>query len=139
MMQRKTYSELKKLPTFEERYRYLKLSGLVGEPTFGGHRYINQVLYRSDEWRRTREKIIVRDKAMDLGISDRTIHGTILIHHINPITLDDIRLQRACLFDPENLICVSQGTHNAIHFGDESLLFIMPVERAPNDTCPWRQ
>jgi len=135
----KTYSELISLPTFEERYRYLKLSGQVGDPTFGGHRYINQVLYHSDEWRRIRTKIIARDNANDLGIDDRTIYGVILIHHINPITLEDIRLQRKCLFDPENLICVSKGTHNAIHYGDESLLLIVPPVRAPNDTCPWRQ
>lgn len=135
---KRTYSELITLPTFEERYRYLRLSGKVGDPTFGGHRYINQVLYHSVEWRQIRDKIIVRDKATDLGIEGRNIYGLVLIHHLNPITLDDVRRQSSCLFDPENLICVSKGTHDAIHFGDESLLLVMPPARRPNDTCPWR-
>lgn len=134
----RTYTELCKLRTFEDRYQYLRLNGVVGESTFGFDRYLNQLLYVSGKWRSTRDKIIIRDNGCDLGITDREIYSRILVHHINPITIEDIELERYVLFDPENLICSSKNTHDAIHFGDESLLFKMPIERRPNDTCPWR-
>lgn len=135
----KTYSELIKLATFEERFRYLRLDGAVAKETFGFERYLNQKLYRDPQWRRIRDDIIVRDNGCDLGMEDRMIYDKILVHHINPITVDDIRLRRPCVFDPENLICTSHITHNAIHYGDEKLIIKAPVERTKNDTCPWRQ
>ena len=139
MMSIKSYSELITLPTFEERYHYLKLGGKVGEETFGFDRYLNQVFYSSAEWKRFRRDIIVRDMGCDLGIEDRTIGGIIIIHHINPIILADIhRRKLEVLLNPENVICVSHNTHNAIHYGDESLLTLAPIARRPNDTCPWR-
>ena len=134
----KTYSELITLPTFEERYRYLRLEGDVGKETFGWDRYLNQVFYSSIEWKKFRRDIIVRDMGCDLGIEDREIGGLIYLHHIEPITVDDIVQRRACLLDPENVICTSFGTHNAIHYGDESLLTLSPIERTRNDTCPWK-
>lgn len=135
----KTYSELVKLPTFEERYRYLRLSGRVGEDTFGFDRYMNQNFYRSAAWKRIRDEVIVRDNGCDLGIEDRIIHGKILIHHINPITDRDILDLTDILLDPEYLICVSHTTHNAIHYGDEDLLITNPIVRTKNDTCPWKR
>lgn len=135
----KTYSELILLPTFEERYRYLKLSGIVGEETFGLDRYLNQVFYTSPEWRRVRRDVIVRDNGCDLGIWDREIQGLITVHHINPITIDDILNRSEFLLNPEYLICSSDLTHKAIHYGDESLLITTPIERRPNDTCPWKR
>lgn len=136
----KTYSELITLPTFEERYRYLKLSGEVGKETFGFDRWLNQVFYNSKEWRAFRRDIIVRDMGCDLGIEGREIGGRIFIHHIEPIKLDDILHRRIeVLMNPDNVICVSFETHNAIHYGDESLLILLPIERTPNDTCPWRK
>lgn len=136
----KTYSELITLPTFEERYRYLKLSGEVGKETFGFDRWLNQVFYNSKEWRTFRRDIIVRDMGCDLGIEGREIGGRIFIHHIEPIKLDDILHRRIeVLMNPDNVICVSFETHNAIHYGDESLLILLPIERTPNDTCPWRR
>lgn len=135
----KTYSELVTLPTFEERYRYLRLSGIVGEDTFGFDRYLNQIFYRSQKWKAIRDQVIIRDNGCDLGIEDRMIHGRILIHHMNPITLKDIEKESEFLLDPEFLISTTHNTHNAIHYGDESLLVLMPVERTMNDTCPWRQ
>ena len=134
---RKTYSELIKLKTFKERYNYLRLNGVVGEETFGHDRYINQALYKSDEWLYCRDEIIIRDKGSDLGIDGYEIFGKILIHHILPITIDDILHRRPIVFDHENLITTSLRTHNAIHYGDESLLYSDPVERTPNDTSPW--
>lgn len=134
----RTYSELIAIPTFEERFRYLKLSGQVGKDTFGFERYLNQKFYRSAEWRRIRDRVIVRDMGCDLGIEDRLIPGKILIHHMNPITDRDIRYATDLLLNPEYLICVSHTTHNAIHYGDESLLITStPVVRTPYDTCPW--
>lgn len=133
----KTYSELIKLKTFKERYKYLQLRGVVGEETFGHDRYINQALYKSDEWLYCRNEIIIRDKGLDLGVDGYEIFGKILIHHIVPITIDDILHRRSIVFDHENLITTSLRTHNAIHYGDESLLYSDPVERTPNDTCPW--
>lgn len=137
----KTYSELIKLPTFEERYRYLKLDGKVGEATFGYDRYLNQKLYqRSIRYKSARAKVIVRDLGCDLGIEDRTIPGMIFVHHITPITKEDILYDRDCLYDPENLICTSDRTHKAIHYGDESLLVATKlIERTRHDTCPWRR
>lgn len=134
----RTYSELIKLPTFEERFRYLKLDGIVGEETFGFDRYLNQIFYKSREWRELRNHIIVRDNGCDLGMLDREIAGLIIIHHMNPITVDDIRERSDYLLNPEYLICTVKNTHNAIHYGDESLLITAPIERRPNDTCPWR-
>lgn len=136
----KSYSELITLPTFEERYRYLRLDGTVGEETFGYDRYLNQVFYTSKLWRDFRRDIIVRDLGCDLGISDREIGGLIMIHHLNPISLDDIlKRNLEVLVNPENAICVSHNTHQAIHYGDESLLITAPIERSKNDTCPWRR
>ena len=136
----KSYSDLLTLPTFEERFRYLKLGGKVGEETFGFDRYLNQVFYSSAEWKRFRRDIIVRDLGCDLGIEDREIGGIIILHHINPIALVDIhRRNLDVLLNPENVICTSHNTHNAIHYGDESLLTLAPIVRRPNDTCPWRR
>lgn len=139
--QMKTFTELSKLKTFEERFSYLKLHGKVGEETFGLDRYLNQVLYRSEEWKRTRRLVIIRDEGRDLGIPGREIegNGNLYIHHINPITLRDIQNRDPKLFDPENLITVSKSTHNAIHYGDKNLLLMEVKERRPNDTCPWKQ
>jgi hypothetical protein len=136
----KTYSELITLPTFEERYEYLRLDGEVGKETFGFDRWLNQVFYNTKEWKAFRRDMIVRDMGCDLGINDREIVGLIIIHHINPISLDDIRNRRIeILMNPENSICTSQTTHNAIHYGDESLLITAPIERTKNDTCPWKR
>ena len=134
----RTYSELIALPTFEERYRYLRLGGRVGEETFGFDRYLNQTFYRSDEWKALRDEIIVRDNGCDLGVDGREIYGRILIHHMNPITIDDIVKRSRYLLDPEYLITTVKNTHDAIHYGDESLLVTIPRERTRNDTCPWR-
>jgi hypothetical protein len=134
----KTYSELIRIPTFEERYHYLRLNGAVGEQTFGFDRYLNQVFYRTREWLSTRDRVITRDNGCDLGIEGREIYGEILVHHLNPITLKDIETRSPILFDPENLICTTLKTHNAIHYGDEDLLLILPPERKKNDTCPWK-
>lgn len=139
VMTMKSYSELIKLPTFEERFDYLKLDGAVGEETFGCDRWLNQRLYKDPEWRQARDAVIVRDGCCDLGMPDRDIGGRVFIHHINPITKTDILQRRKCLFDPENLICVSKNTHDAIHYGDKSLLTLIPRERERNDTCPWRK
>lgn len=134
----RTYSELIRIPTFEDRFRYLKLRGKVGEDTFGFDRYFNQKFYRSSEWKRIRARVIVRDGACDLGIPDREILGKVIIHHMNPFGIEDLTGDNAKdLLDPEFLICVSHETHNAIHYGDESLLPEIFVERRPNDTCPW--
>lgn len=136
----KTYSEMILLPTFQERFNYLKLSGLVGEDTFGYNRYLNQYFYTSREWKQLRNAIIVRDNGCDLGIEGCEIGSGILIHHIEPITMDDIKNRSDKLLDPNNLICVSKKTHNAIHFGDESILTEdVTIERFPNDTSPWRR
>lgn len=135
----RTYSELIRLPTFEERYRYLRLAGAVGKETFGFDRYINQMLYqRSQKWKSARNEVIVRDNGCDLGMEDRQIYGKVLVHHMNPITLEDIENESDFLFNPEYLICVSHNTHNAIHYGDENLLITAPIERTRNDTCPWK-
>lgn len=134
----KTYSELITLPTFEERFKYLQLMGSVGVETFGYDRVFNQKFYTSREWLRIRDQIIIRDGGCDLGIEGREIPGYIIIHHINPIMLKDIQDASEYLLNPEYLICTSRTTHNAIHYGDENLLMKDPIERRPNDTCPWR-
>lgn len=135
----RTYSELITLPTFEERYRYLKLDGRVGEDTFGFDRYLNQIFYRSPEWKSVRDFVIVRDNGCDLACPDREILGSrILVHHMNPISVDDILDRSDILLNPEYLITTIKNTHDAIHYGDESILFTNPIERTKNDTCPWR-
>lgn len=134
----KTYSELITIPSFLERYRYLKLGGSIGEETFGFDRYLNQTLYRSPEWKRFRRDIIIRDNGMDLAFDGYEIIGKILVHHINPLTIQDVIRRDPKIFDPENVVCTSMNTHNAIHYGDESLLMIEPVVRTKYDTCPWR-
>lgn len=133
----RTYSELVKLKTFEERFEYLKLSGEVGDPTFGFDRYLNQALYRSQEWRRFRRDIIVRDNGCDLGIDGYDIFGKVIIHHMNPITKQDILDRKKEIMDPDQVICVSSLTHNAIHYSDESILPKLPAERKPGDTKLW--
>lgn len=134
----RTYSELITLPTFEERFEYLKLGGKVGRETFGYDRYLNQAFYKTPEWLAVRDHIIIRDNGCDLGVEGREIHGRILVHHMNPITMEDIVNRSSWLFDPENLICTVKNTHDAIHYSDESLLIKDPIERSKNDTCPWR-
>lgn len=134
----RTYRECMQLPTFQERYRYLQIGGQVGKETFGFDRYLNQMLYRTPEWKRFRRDMIVRDNGCDLGCEGYEIYGNILIHHINPITVDDVINRNPCIFDPNNVICTSLNTHNAIHYGDETLLITEPVVRKPNDTCPWK-
>ena len=135
----RTYSELSKLKTFKERFEYLKLDGLIGEETFGWDRYLNQVFYKSPEWRSTRDKIIVRDNGRDLGVEGYDMFGKIIIHHMNPMSLGDIANRNPDIFNPEYLICVSHETHNAIHYGDANQLNLGPIERTANDTCPWRK
>lgn len=135
----RTYTELSQLNTFMDRYNYLKLGGAVGEATFGFDRYLNQVFYRSQKWLSSRDFVISRDGGCDLGMPGHEIYGKILVHHMNPITIEDIELDSDILYDPEFLISTIHNTHNAIHYGDENLLIIAPVERRKNDTCPWRQ
>lgn len=135
----KTYSEMISLPTFIERFEYLKIGGKVGDATFGYDRYLNQILYRTPEWKRFRRDIIVRDMGCDLACEDREIVGKIMVHHINPLTIEDVYNLDPKIFDPENVVCVSLDTHNAIHYGDQSLLMKDPVVRTKNDTCPWKR
>lgn len=134
----KTYSELILLPTFEERFKYLKLNGRVGDDTFGFDRYINQNFYRSAEWKRIRDQIIIRDNGCDLALEGYEIYGRILIHHMNPITVKDVELSTEYLMNPEYLVCVTHNTHNAIHYGDEKQIITGPIVRTKNDTCPWK-
>lgn len=137
----KKYSELQLLLTFDERFKYLKLHGKVGEETFGFERYLNQVLYRSKEWKRIRNLVIVRDNGCDLGIPGREIAkgDKLIIHHMNPISIQDILDRSPTIFDLDNLICCTEMTHNAIHYGDENLMLMDIAERRPGDTCPWKQ
>ena len=134
----KTYSELITLPTFEERFNYLKLGGTVGKSTFGFDRYLNQNLYKSQEWKSVRNKVIIRDNGCDLACEGYEIYGKVLIHHINPITAEDIINRNPIVFDLENLITTVHNTHNAIHYGDENLLIKGPIKRTKNDTIPWK-
>lgn len=133
----KTYQEMMTYPTFEERFEYLKLNGRVGSDTFGFDRYLNQVLYQSPEWRRVRDCIILRDNGCDLGHPDYPIGGRVIIHHMNPLTPEDIVEKNPIIFDENMLICVSHNTHNAIHYGDSNLLPKKPIERTPGDTYLW--
>lgn len=127
-----------RLDTFEERYEYLRTKSIIGECTFGSKRYLNQILYRSDRWKKFRRDIIVRDGGKDLGVEDRDIAGVIIVHHINPITIEDVLNDDPKVFDPENVICCADITHKAIHYGNSDLLIKEPVFRCKNDTCPWR-
>lgn len=135
----RTYSELIKIPSFKDRFEYLKLNGSVGETTFSSHRYLNQQFYRSDKWLRFRNQVIIRDAGCDLAHPDFEIpkYAKLIIHHINPITIDDVLNESKKLLDFENVVCTTFMTHQAIHYGDESLLGLLN-ERKPNDTCPWR-
>ena len=134
----KTYNELILLPTFEERFAYLQLNGMCSETTFGGHRLLNQMLYKSPQWQEVRRRVIIRDDGCDLGIPDRPISDYILIHHINPITIEQVTNFDPAVFDLNNLICVSKITHNAIHYGDGSKLTPSTIiERKPGDTRLW--
>lgn len=135
----RTYSELIKLKTFKDRFEYLKLDGIVGEETFGFDRYMNQIFYKSREWTSVRRAVIIRDNGCDLGVEGYEIHGKILIHHINPINLSDIVHKTDELLNPDYLITTVLSTHNAIHYGDASLLPALPIERRANDTCPWKR
>lgn len=134
----RTYSELVTLPTFEERFEYLQLNGIVGEETFGFDRYINQNFYRSREWKRVRDQVIIRDCGCDLGVEGYDIRGKILIHHMNPISVRDIQEVSDYLMNPDYLITTTLSTHNAIHYGDKNLLVTAPIERTANDMCPWK-
>lgn len=135
----KSYSDLIKLSTFEERFKYLQVKATVGDETFGSKRYLNQMLYKSKEWARVRNKVIIRDNGCDLGIDGREINGPINIHHINPISEKDILNKSPKIFDMNNLICVSDITHKAIHYGDEDLLMEDYQPRQLFDTCPWKR
>ena len=135
----RTYTELSRLTSFEERFQYLKLNGIVGESTFGFDRYINQLFYRSSEWKKLRDIVIVRDEGCDLGLAGYDMHGKIYIHHMNPISRRDIETLDDRLLNPEYLIATSHNTHNAIHYGDEELLLLAPMERSRFDTCPWKR
>ena len=129
-----------KLPTFEERYEYLKIGGRVGEETFGFDRYLNQMFYKTDEWKSVRNYVITRDGGCDLGILDREIRGEkVMVHHMNPITKEDILNRSEYLLNPEYLITTVKNTHDAIHYGDSELLIKDPIVRSKNDTCPWKR
>lgn len=134
----KSYKEALSYETFEERYSYLRLHGEVGAETFGFDRYVNQMLYRSRRWLSLRNEIIIRDEACDLAILGFEIYDRIIVHHINPITIEDIELGKSIVFNPNNLICTTHTTHLAIHYGDATLLPKMPIVRRPGDTTPWR-
>ena len=138
-MKIRSYTELSALKTFEERFRYLQLNGVVAEETFGFDRIINQRFYRSPEWRSIRDRVIIRDNGCDLGIEGHEIFGRVVIHHMNPVRLKDFDELSDILLNPEYMIATTHTTHNAIHYGDEDLLIKAPVERSKNDTCPWRR
>lgn len=133
----KTYSELIQFSSFKDRFEYLKLNGSVGAETFGYDRYLNQALYRSYEWRKFRRDIIARDRGCDLGVDGFDIKSRLIVHHINPITLEQIENRDPMIFDPNNVVCVSHNTHEAIHYGDESLLPKDPITRFSGDTKLW--
>ena len=132
------YSELIRLPTFEARYEYLRLAGIVGEATFGFDRYLNQLMYTSARWKKVRNQVIIRDNGCDLAMPGYDFKSKIIVHHMNPLTMKEVEEVSDDIFNPEYLICVSQRTHNAIHYGDAELLQKGPIERRPNDTCPWK-
>lgn len=133
----KTYAELIQLATFDERFRYLQLGGRVGYDTFGPDRYLNQAFYLSNEWRHFRREIILRDNGCDLAVKGRDIYDRIIIHHLNPLTVEDVEFSRDCLFDPNNVVCTSHSTSNAMHFGNEDYLFQIPRDRTRGDTRLW--
>lgn len=133
----RTYTELSRLPTFKERYDYLRLGGVVCDKTFGIERYLNQNFYRGCKWRDVRDLVIIRDNGCDLGVEGYDIPRRIIIHHMNPISIEDLENDDPKIYDPEFLICVSERTHNAIHYGDETQLPKVYVPRSPGDTCPW--
>ena len=135
----RTYSELIQIPTYKERFEYLRLDGQVGRDTFGYDRYLNQIFYRSQKWKSVRDQIIIRDNGCDLAMEGYDIYSKIIIHHMNPITIKDIEMESDYLMNPEFLICTTHNTHNAIHYSDSNLLITAPVERTKNDTCPWRR
>lgn len=134
---KKSYTELSKLKSFEDRFNYLKLDGKVGASTFGYDRYLNQIFYKSQKWKQARDKVIIRDNGCDLGIDGYQINDKIIIHHMNPISLEDIEKGSNVIYDPEYLICVSDNTHNAIHFGNDNILEKTIIERKPGDTKLW--
>lgn len=135
----KSYSELIQFSSFEERFDYLKIGGHIGIESFGFNRYLNQIFYHSDEWLKIRDKVIIRDNGMDLGVEGYPINGKIIVHHINPITIDDVVNRNPDIFNPDFLISCSFTTHNAVHYGDEEYLQkFQIIERKPNDTIPWR-
>ena len=135
----RTYKELSRLTTFEDRFNYLKLNGQVGKDTFGFDRIFNQRFYKSKEWQAVRDFVMIRDNGCDLGMDGHEIYGQhIIIHHMNPISLDDISNSTEFLLNPEYLITTIHNTHNAIHYGDVNLLITAPIERSKNDTCPWK-
>lgn len=133
-----SYSEMIKLPSFVDRFEYLVLSGSVGHSTFGYSRYLNQAFYTSKEWKYTRRRVIIRDNGWDLAVEGYDIYNRLYVHHINPITLQDIEERNPMIFDMDNLVCCSFNTHQAIHFGDLTMIAQDPIERHPNDTCPWK-
>lgn len=135
----RTYKELIRIPTFEERFKYLQLAGRVGRKTFGHERYLNQAFYRSDEWKQIRNEVIARDEGCDLGIPGLEIYDRIYIHHMNPIVLEDFLEGTSSVLDLNNLISCTYNTHLAIHYGDERMLTSKPIERRKYDTCPWKQ
>ena len=135
----RTYSELKKLESMDDRFEYLRLNGTVGRSTFGYDRYINQTLYNDPRYKSARDVVILRDDGCDLGIKGYKIQEKLTVHHMNPLTLEDIQQMKPEIFDPEYLICSSPNTHQAVHYGDKSLLPKLPIERRKNDTCPWKR
>lgn len=134
----RTYSELMSIGSYEDRYKYLRIGGIVGESTFGFDRWLNQILYKSDPWLEVRDEVISRDDGFDMGHTDYPINGRIIVHHMNPITIEDVLNRNPDIFNPEFLISVAKSTHDAIHFGDSSLLPQPVIERKPYDTSPWR-
>lgn len=137
--QSKSYEELSSLSTYEDRYNYLKTNCSVGDPTFGFDRYLNQKFYKSKEWEQARDAVIIRDRGCDMGLKDYPINGEYLVHHINPLTLNDVEGSTDKLLDLNNLVLVSKKTHNAIHFGDDTIVKDKQlIVRAKNDTCPWK-
>jgi hypothetical protein len=137
---KKSYSELISIKSYYDRYKYLKMDGAVGVETFGFERYLNQTFYKSEEWKKVRRQVIIRDNGCDMADDTHPINERIIIHHINPITERDILERNPDIYNPEYLVCVSHRTHNAIHYGDESyILNIEIIERKPNDTCPWKR
>lgn len=138
-MMNRTYTDLIALPTFKERYDYLKLGGTIGEQTFGSKRYLNQKFYHSNEWKKFKQAMIIRDNGCDLGVSGFQINGRIYLHHLNPLTLEEILEHPEAAMDPNNVICTTFDTHNAIHYGELDISKYEPIVRTKNDTCPWKE